>query len=405
MTPEDAAKLLDMKGAEKTDNSDGSYTLSRTEKVTDEKTGKTITRTTYVTVTGSNVTTRTTTTLTVTREKEEHTSEKDGFGKDGVPVSGEFTLPEITVTDQNDPENKRTISPDTLGRLIAESRSQGSDTAAPDGSTIYTVAETDPDGTRRTYTITEKKQPTDGLSGAEIAQTLNEKLGSTLDGSFVSDGKDADGRDLIYYIDSSGRRSQLTVKQTEDIRVLLSYSVDLTETSKDTGTAKTEDGKDPQAEVRNARTDAVRDALKNAAADLKKDGELSQAEYDELVKTIDAETRFDLDKGGVFTAHAGGKDFRLNYTAAKAGITSGTPADTEDKADRTERAQPSASAGQRCPRHHDPARLTHRTGRSRSAPDRCKLAGRHRPCRERLCPDRCRCLCEPDRQTRAALIF
>lgn len=132
MTPEDAAKLLDMKGAEKTDNSDGSYTLSRTEKVTDEKTGKTITRTTYVTVTGSNVTTRTTTTLTVTREKEEHTSEKDGFGKDGVPVSGEFTLPQITVTDQNDPENKRTISPDMLGRLIAESRSQGSDTAAPE---------------------------------------------------------------------------------------------------------------------------------------------------------------------------------------------------------------------------------------------------------------------------------
>lgn len=304
MTAEDIAKLVDADLDSVDKKEDGSYTLKRTEEVKDEKTGKTITRTTYITVKDSNVTIKTTTTLIVIREKEGHHIEGS------ETVSNNFKLPDITITDKEN-NTAETITSAELDRLM----NSGNAEVTKDGTkTIYTVKE----GSRE-YTIT-KDSRADQLSAAEIA----EKMGN----GFVAKGDD------VFYVDADGNEWKLTIEQTAGIRERLSYTVDVKETSKGSET-KVEDGKDPDTEKNNARIDAVRNALNNAVADLLTSGKITDAEAEELMKAI-AKADVDIEKGGAFTATVGGRDFKLDYTKASSDIDKGPSKDTEEKADVTD---------------------------------------------------------------------
>ena len=305
MTAEDIAKLVDADLDSVDKKEDGSYTLKRTEEVRDEKTGKTITRTTYITVKDSNVTIKTTTTLTVTREKEEH--HKEG----SETVSNHFELPDITITDKETSESE-TITSAKLKELLEKAK------ADPAASGKYTVE----DGSRE-YTITVDKKASH-LSGDELAQKLREKLGE----NFTADG------DKVFYVDANGEKWELSIEQTAGIREILSYTVDVTEKNKGPET-KVEDGKDPETEKNNARIDAVRNALNSAVADLLDKKEITADEADALMKAI-ANADVDIEKGGTFTATVGGREFKLDYTKATLDIDESTPKDTEEKTDITD---------------------------------------------------------------------
>ena len=97
MTAEDIAKLVDADRDSVNKQEDGSYTLKRTETVTDAD-GNPVTRTTYITVRKDTdeVSIKTTTTIKVTREKVEHheSGNKDAFEKDNT---SDFKLPDIKL--------------------------------------------------------------------------------------------------------------------------------------------------------------------------------------------------------------------------------------------------------------------------------------------------------------------
>ena len=280
MTAEDIAKLVD---AEKpTVNPDGTYTLTRTETILDAE-GNPQTRTTYITIQGSKVTTKTTTELTITREKVEHNEEAD------IPT--DVVLPEVELN------NGETLPYTKLDEMLKEKGGKDAN-GVKDGE--YTYKETAEDGTVREYTIKIDTTSTDQLTNKEIVDKLNDKLNS--------DRYSAEGED-IYYRADNGERVKLDVKQKAALRRNLSVNISVTETKK--GTTEAPDEVTTKNEVKD---EALRDALYKAACDMTTD----EATRAELKAQIDAGT-FDRDKGGIFTATAGGKTYALTYSAA--GVT------------------------------------------------------------------------------------
>lgn len=272
MTAEDIAKLVD---AEKpTVNPDGTYTLTRTETILDAE-GNPQTRTTYITIQDNKVTTRTTTELTITREKEK----QEGNER----VDFEVKYPEITVTNQEKPEEKQTISPDLLDTILSQNPKE-------DGSYEYT------DGEGRKYEV-KVDGTAEKLNNAEIVERLNRD--NHPEYTLGADGE-------IYYKTEHGETVKLDVTQNQLLRRSLTYKVTLTTTKN--GSVENE-SKKPEEESK-AKMNAIRKALNNAV------GEMG-VEDPVKAKLTSAIANATLDpNGGTFTAEIDGKTYTLTYTGA-----------------------------------------------------------------------------------------
>ncbi len=272
MTAEDIAKLVD---AEKpTVNPDGTYTLTRTETILDAE-GNPQTRTTYITIQDNKVTTKTTTELTITREKEK----QEGNER----VDFEVKYPEITVTNQEKPEEKQTISPDLLNTILSQNPKE-------DGSYEYT------DGDGRKYEV-KVDGTAEKLNNAEIVERLNRD--NHTEYTLGADGE-------IYYKTEHGETVKLDVTQNQLLRRSLTYTVTLTTTKN--GSVENE-SKKPEEESK-AKMNAIRKALNNAV------GEMG-VEDPVKAKLTSAIANATLDpNGGTFTAEIDGKTYTLTYTGA-----------------------------------------------------------------------------------------
>lgn len=291
MTAEDIAKLVD---AEKpTVNPDGTYTLTRTETILDAE-GNPQTRTTYITIQDNKVTTKTTTELTITREKEK----QEGNER----VDFEVKYPEITVTNQEKPEEKQTISRDLLDTILSQNPKE-------DGSYEYT------DGDGRKYEV-RVDETAEKLNNAEIVERLNRD--NHTEYTLGADGE-------IYYKTEHGETVKLDVTQNQLLRRSLTYTVTLTTTEKgDPGTAGEQDA------TENARRDATRDALTKAVDALGVD-EATASQLKAKISDLKF-TQEQLDKGDTFEVTLeDGKKYTLTYSAAEAKVTASTP--TTDKTD------------------------------------------------------------------------
>ena len=311
MTAEDIAKLVDADRDSVNKQEDGSYTLKRTETVTDAD-GNPVTRTTYITVREDTdeVSIKTTTTIKVTREKVEHHKEgdKNAFEKD---TASDFKLPDIALYDEKTNEKVGSIDEKTLNELINKDTKP-----KPDGTkTIYTVT-VEEDGVKREYEIT-KDSESSKLTPDEIANRLG-------------DDYEAKGED-VFYKDANGKKWKLTVEQTNVIREKLSYTVKVTETTKDKETVAPE--KDT-AEAK-AKDEAVRSALTKAVAKMLEERTITEDEAKELNKRIASDTTINAATGGKFTTDITvkgvTKHFELDYS--KGTITSTSEAPRKDKDD------------------------------------------------------------------------
>lgn len=272
MTAEDIAKLVD---AEKpTVNPDGTYTLTRTETILDAE-GNPQTRTTYITIRDNKVTTKTTTELTITREKEK----QEGNER----VDFEVKYPEITVTNQEKPEEKQTISRELLDTILSQNPKE-------DGSYEYTGS----DG--RKYEV-RVDGTAEKLNNAEIVERLNRD--NHTEYTLGADGE-------IYYKTEHGETVKLDVTQNQLLRRSLTYKVTLTTTKN--GSVENE-SKKPEEESK-AKMNAIRKALNNAV------GEMG-VEDPVKAKLTSAIANATLDpNGGTFTAEIDGKTYTLTYTGA-----------------------------------------------------------------------------------------
>ena len=272
MTAEDIAKLVD---AEKpTVNPDGTYTLTRTETILDAE-GNPQTRTTYITIRDNKVTTKTTTELTITREKEK----QEGNER----VDFEVKYPEITVTNQEKPEEKQTISPDLLDTILSQNPKE-------DGSYEYT----DSDG--RKYEV-KVDGTAEKLNNAEIVERLNRD--NHTEYTLGADGE-------IYYKTEHGETVKLDVTQNQLLRRSLTYTVTLTTTEK--GSVENE-SKKPEEESK-AKMNAIRKALNNAVGEMGVDDPVK-------AKLTSAIANATLDpNGGTFKEEIDGKIYTLTYTGA-----------------------------------------------------------------------------------------
>ena len=291
MTAEDIAKLVD---AEKpTVNPDGTYTLTRTETILDAE-GNPQTRTTYITIQDNKVTTKTTTELTITREKEK----QEGNER----VDFEVKYPEITVTNQEKPEENQTISRDLLDTILSQNPKE-------DGSYEYT------DGDGRKYEV-RVDETAEKLNNAEIVERLNRD--NHTEYTLGADGE-------IYYKTEHGETVKLDVTQNQLLRRSLTYTVTLTTTEKgDPGTAGEQDA------TENARRDATRDALTKAVDALGVD-EATASQLKAKISGLPI-TKEQLDNGDTFEVTLeDGKKYTLTYSAAEAKVTASTP--TTDKTD------------------------------------------------------------------------
>ena len=273
MTAEDIAKLVD---AEKpTVNPDGTYTLTRTETVLDAE-GNPQTRTTYITIQGSKVTTKTTTELTITRKKEK----QEGNER----VDFEVKYPEITVTNEKNPEDTQIISTELLDTILSQNPKE-------DGSYEYT----DKDGQKYEVKVDGTAEK---LNNEEIVARL-QKDGHT-EYTLGADGE-------IYYTTPHNETVKLDVTQNQLLRQSLTYKVTLTTTEK--GSVENE-SKKPEEESK-ARMNAIRDALNNAV------GEMG-VEDPVKAKLTSAIANATLDpNGGTFKEEIDGKIYILTYTGAE----------------------------------------------------------------------------------------
>ena len=283
MTAEDIAKLVDAKASEV--DSDGYYTLTRTETYKDEN-GNEQTRTTYIKVKegDSHVTIRTTTTLVVSRERETHTQPENNT----VEVQNEFKLPDITM------DNDETITSEKLQELL--NKAGADDPTVPE---TYTV----PDGDRE-YTITVNKPAADKLSAEEIADYLG------------SDYK-AEG-DKVYYV-GNGQHAELSVDQEKVVRERLSYTVKVKETK--TGEAETIGSKEEAENA--AKTEATKAALTKALVKMGLTEEQAEAAVAENAGQINPTD------GGDFVYVKDGKTYTLHYKGAEVSPEISTPADKD----------------------------------------------------------------------------
>ena len=281
MTAEDIAKLVDAKASEV--DSDGYYTLTRTETYKDES-GNEQTRTTYIKVKegDSHVTIRTTTTLVVSRERATHTQPEDNT----VEVQNEFKLPDITMN------NKETITSEKLQELLNKAN------ADPTVPERYTVT----DGNRE-YTITVDQEAAGKLSAKEIADYLG------------SDYK-AEG-DKVYYV-GNGQHAELSVDQEKVVRERLSYTVEVTETKK--GEAETIGSKEEAENT--AKTEATKAALTKALVKMGLSETDAEAAVEENAGQINT-------NGGDFVYMKDGKTYTLHYKGAEVSPEVSTPADKD----------------------------------------------------------------------------
>ena len=221
MSAEDVAKLLDVPedGVEKKTDDEGktTYILKKEETSTDEN-GNTVTRTTYYEITGNSVKTRTETTLVLKVEK--------GTAEGGKDLTTEVKLP--SIKDSND---KEILSAEELGDLLK-------DQTAIDG--VYTVKR-EKNGKTYIYKITEAKS-SDTLTSEQLYDRLKDE------GYKYENGK-------LYY-----NGIELNDVQINAVRHTLRYEVTVQQTEKKPGQ---EDGK--PAAVEAAKTEAIKDALRNAA--------------------------------------------------------------------------------------------------------------------------------------------
>ena len=296
MTAEDIAKLVDADRDSVNKQEDGSYTLKRTETVTDAD-GNPVTRTTYITVRKDTdeVSIKTTTTIKVTREKEKHHEEgnKPAFEKD---TATGFKLPDIYLYDEETHKEVRSIDEKTLNELISKDTQPKSN----GNQTTYTVT-VEEDGVTREYTIT-KNLESRKLSAGEIAK----RMGA---------GYKAEGDD-VFYTDANGKEWKLTVDQKDVIREKLSYTVKVKETKKDPNGPTIDNEKKAEAEAE-AKDEAVRGALKNAVTKMLEEHTITEKEAAELNKKISDGT-INAEEGGTFetdiTVDGVTKHFELDYS-------------------------------------------------------------------------------------------
>lgn len=239
MSAEDVAKLLDVPegGVEKKEELDEegnpktTYTLKKEEISTDEN-GNTVTRVTYYEITGTSVKTRTETTLVLKVEKGTvDVDEKD--------LTTEIKLPSITA--KNTDETKMDvieISSEKLGEMLKDEY-YNNDT----GEYVYT--ETDANGKEYTYKV-KKTEDTKQLTNKQLADRLGEGF-----------SVDADG-DVCY------KGEKLTFDQMKAVRKTLSYTVAVTEITKNEGQVEGGEGSIKSAEE-TAKLEAIKAALTDAA--------------------------------------------------------------------------------------------------------------------------------------------
>ena len=311
MTAEDIAKLVDADRDSVNKQEDGSYTLKRTETVTDAD-GNPVTRTTYITVRKDTdeVSIKTTTTIKVTREKVEHheKGDKDAFETD---TATNFKLPDIYLYDEETHKNIRIIDEKTLNELISKDTQPKSDGT----KTIYTVT-VEENGVKREYEIT-KDLASSTLTPKEIAARMG-------DDYEAKDGK-------VYYVGNS-QRVELTVDQTNVIREKLSYTVKVKETKKDPNGPTIDNEKKTEAEAE-AKDEAVRSALTKAVTKMLEEGTITEDEAKELNKNI-ANGSINAEDGGTFktdiTVDGVTKHFELDYSKGTITGTSETPRKDKD---------------------------------------------------------------------------
>ena len=219
LSAEDIAKLMDE--SEHLDKKeDGTYTLKKTEDILDEE-GKVIgTRTTVYEVTGDSVQTITETTLKIRMDKGTEPDEKD--------LNTEIQKPDIKKDD-----GTTILTKDELDDLLKGQ--------TPDANGTYVVTR-EKDGKEYTYTIKE----TDEAQGLTYQQ-LADRLAGNADYEYKN-GK-------FYY-----KGVEMDDLQIDAVRHTLRYEVIVQQTEKKPGQ---EDGK-PAAE-KAAKTEAIKDALRNAA--------------------------------------------------------------------------------------------------------------------------------------------
>ena len=318
MTAEDIAKLVDADRDSVNKQEDGSYTLKRTETVTDAD-GNPVTRTTYITVRKDTdeVSIKTTTTIKVTREKVEHHKEddKDAFEKD---TATGFKLPDIALYDKETNKQVDSIDETKLNELIHNENTHENTQTKPDGTkkTIYTVTVKEGDVTRE-YEIT-KDLDSRKLTAGEIAARMGNNY-------------EAKGED-VFYKDANGKEWMLTVDQTNVIREKLSYTVKVKETQKDPNGPTIDNEKKAAAEAE-AKDEAVRSALTKAVTKMLEEHTITENEAKELNKKISDGT-INAEDGGTFqtdiTVDGVTKHFTLDYSKGTITSTSETPRKDKD---------------------------------------------------------------------------
>lgn len=220
LSAEDIAKLMDE--SEHLDKKeDGSYTLKKTEDILDEE-GKVIgTRTTVYQITRDSVQTTTETTLKIRMDKGTKPGEKD--------LNTEVQKPEIKKDD-----GTTILTKDELDDLLKGQ--------TPNDEGIYVVTR-EKDGKEYTFTIKETTSDGTPLTDEQLAKRL---AGDT-------DYEYKNGK--FYY-----KGVEMDDLQINAVRHTLRYEVTVQQTEKKPGQ---EDGK--PAAVEAAKTEAIKDALRNAA--------------------------------------------------------------------------------------------------------------------------------------------
>lgn len=220
LSAEDIAKLMDE--TEHLDKKeDGSYTLKKTEDILDEE-GKVIgTRTTVYQITRDSVQTTTETTLKIRMDKGTKPGEKD--------LNTEIQKPEIKKDD-----GTTILTKDELDDLLKGQ--------TPNDEGIYVVTR-EKDGKEYTFTI--KETTSDGTP------LTDEQLAKRLAGDTDYEYKNGE----FYY-----KGVEMDDLQINAVRHTLRYEVTVQQTEKKPGQ---EDGK--PAAVEAAKTEAIKDALRNAA--------------------------------------------------------------------------------------------------------------------------------------------
>lgn len=254
MSAEDVAKLLDVPedGVEKKTDDEGNttYILKKEETSTDEN-GNTVTRVTYYEITGNSVKTRTETTLVLKVEK-------GTVDVDDKDLTTEIKLPSIAA--KNTDETKTDvieISSEKLGEMLKD-KYYNNDT----GEYVYT--ETDANGKEYTYKVKKTE---------DTKQLTNEQLANRLGEGFTADDNG------VYY-----NGEKLTFDQMDAVRKTLSYTVEVTEVTKNEG--QVEGG---QESIKSAEETAKLEAIKAALTDAaKKTGiNVDSEDFKNQLNTID----------------------------------------------------------------------------------------------------------------------